>query len=226
VLRAEKRFLNATSLREQAIVADGGRWLVYDNNPLLLNKDMNGLASGTVNVTSDRDFLLINTRFQDYTPTSVYAKGNGYITTAQALNPEDVVRVTAGHQSSALGQQAREVTPDQIERMTKMNQLTGVTPTVLTGAHGSFAMISSGAAVPLRVAVPMGRAFKLDLRDLVGQGRVSTIAAADGSATPWVSAAGQAELIGTAPKATELVLSIMDPGQAQPRSIRLQLQPL
>jgi filamentous hemagglutinin family protein len=226
VLRAEKRFLNATSLREQAIVADGGRWLVYDNNPLLLNKDMNGLASGTVNVTSDRDFLLINTRFQDYTPTSVYAKGNGYITTAQALNPEDVVRVTAGHQSSALGQQAREVTPDQIERMTKMNQLTGVTPTVLTGARGSFAMISSGAAVPLRVAVPMGRAFKLDLRDLVGQGRVSTIAAADGSATPWVSAAGQAELIGTAPKATELVLSIMDPGQAQPRSIRLQLQPL
>lgn len=226
VLRAEKRFLNATDLREQAIVADGGRWLVYDNNPLLLNKDMNGLASETFNVIADRDFLLINTRFQDYTPASVYAKGNGYITTAQALNPEDVVRVTAGHQSTALGQQSREVTPDQIERMSKMNQLTGVTPTVLTGARGSFAMISSGAAVPLRVAVPMGRAFKLDLRDLVGQGRVTTIAAADGSATPWVSAAGQAELIGTAPKATELVLSIMDPGQAQPRQIRLQLQAL
>lgn len=226
VLRAEKRFLNATTLREQAIVADGGRWLVYDNNPLLLNKDMNGLASETFNVIADRDFLLINTRFQDYVPESVYAKGNGYITTAQALNPEDVARATAGHQSTALGQQSREVTPDQIERMSKMNQLTGVTPTVLTGARGSFAMISSGAAVPLRVAVPMGRAFKLDLRDLVGQGRVTTIAAADGSATPWVSAAGQAELIGTAPKATELVLSIMDPGQAQPRQIRLQLQAL
>lgn len=226
VLRAEKRFLNATDLREQAIVADGGRWLVYDNNPLLLNKDMNGLASETFNVIADRDFLLINTRFQDYTPASVYAKGNGYITTAQALNPEDVVRVTAGHQSTALGQQSRQVTPDQIERMSKMNQLTGVTPTVLTGARGSFAMITSSTAVPLRVAVPMGRAFKLDLRDLVGQGRVSTIAAADGSATPWVSAAGQAELIGTAPKATELVLSIMDPGQAQPRMVRLQLQAL
>lgn len=226
VLRAEKRFLNATTLRDQAIVADGGRWLVYDNNPLLLNKDMNGLASETFNVTADRDFLLINTRFQDYAPSTVYAKGNGYITTAQALNPEDVVRVTAGHQSTALGQQAREVTPDQIERMSKMNQLTGVTPTVLTGPRGSFAMISSSTAVPLRVAVPMGRAFKLDLRDLVGQGRLTTIAAADGSATPWVSAAGQAELIGTAPKATELVLSIMDPGQVQPRRIRLQLQAL
>lgn len=226
VLRAEKRFLNETSLRDQAIVAHDGRWLVYDNNPLLLNKDMNGLASETFNVTSDRDFLLINTRFQDYPPAAVYARGNGYITTAQALNPEDVTRVTQGHQSTALGQQTREVTPDQIERMSKMNQLTGVTPSVFTSPRGSFAMISSSTAVPLRVAVPMGRAFKLDLRDLVGQGRVSSIAAADGSATPWVSAAGQAELIGTAPRATELVLSITDPGQTQPRRIRLQLQAL
>ncbi len=226
VLRAEKRFLNETSLRDQAIVAHDGRWLVYDNNPLLLNKDMNGLASETFNVTSDRDFLLINTRFQDYPPAAVYARGNGYITTAQALNPEDVTRVTQGHQSTALGQQTREVTPDQIERMSKMNQLTGVTPSVFTSPRGSFAMISSSTAVPLRVAVPMGRAFKLDLRDLVGQGRLSSIAAADGSATPWVSAAGQAELIGTAPRATELVLSITDPGQTQPRRIRLQLQAL
>jgi len=95
---------------------------------------------------------------------------------------------------------------------------------MMTSAYGSVAVLASGAAVPLRVAVPVGSAFKLDLSDVVGKGRVSGIAAADGSATPWVSATGNGQLIGTAPKATELVVSITEPGQSQPRKVRVQLQ--
>ena len=199
---------------QAAIVAADGRWLVYDNNPLLLNKDMNGLAT-------DRNFLLINTRYQDYLPQDVYAKGNGYITTAQALEPADASRVTTGHQSVTLGNQSRQFSLGELTEMSKLNQQISSTGPV-PGA--STAVLSADAAVPLRVAVPMGRAFKLDLSEVVGQGRVSAIAAADGSATAWVATSGNGLLIGTAPKATELVVSIVDPGQSQPRKVRVLLQ--
>jgi len=216
VLRAEKRFFNETGLSQRAIAASGGRWLVYDNNPLLLNKGLSGLAT-------DRQFLLINTRYQDYQPQDVYAKGNGYITTAQALEPADVLRVTTGHQSVALGNQARQFSLGELTEMSKLNQQISSTGPV-PGA--SAAVLTAGNAAPLRVAVPMGRAFKLDLSTVLGQGRISAIAATDGSPTAWVSTADNGQLIGTAPGATELVVSIVDPGQAQPRKIRVQLQAL
>lgn len=219
VLRAEKRFFNETGLNENAIEANAGRWLVYDNNPLLLNKDMSGLDT-------DRNFLLVNTRYQDYQPADVYAKGNGYITTAQALEPADVLRATSGHQSLSLGNQTRHFSVGELSRMTQLNQQLGASAPVVTGAYGSVAVLAQGSAVPLRVAVPMGQAFKLDLSDVVGKGRVSAIAAADGSATPWVTVAGNGQLIGTAAKATELVVSIVEAGQAQPRKVRVQLQAL
>jgi filamentous hemagglutinin family protein len=217
VLRAEKRFFNETGLNQSAIVATGGRWLVYDNNPLLLTKDMRGLEN-------DRNFLLINTRYQDYLPQDVYAKGNGYITTAQALDPADASRLTSGHQRLALGNQSRQFSLGDLTQMSALNQQFSATG---PGAKAlSASVMSAGAAVPLRVGVAIGRAFKLDLSEVLGQGRVSGIAAADGSATAWVATVGKGQLIGTAPKATELVVSIVDPGQAQPRKVRVQLQAL
>lgn len=221
VLRAEKRFFNETNLAEGAIVANAGRWLVYDNNPLLLDKGMNGLASAAFSVTADRDFLLINTRYQDYLPQDVYAKGNGYITTAQALEPADALRVTTGHQSVALANQSRQFSMGALTEMSKLNQqISSLGPV----PAASSAVLSGSVDVPLRVPVPMGRAFKLDLSEVVGKGRVSAIAAADGSATAWVATSDSGLLIGTAPKATELVVSIVDPGQSQPRKVRVLLQ--
>jgi len=220
VLRAEKRFFNETELSQAAISATNGRWLVYDDNPRLLDKDMKGLAT-------DRNFLLINTRYQDYLPQDVYAKGNGYITTAQALEPADVLRASTGHQSSGQGNQMRQFSLGELTSLTQLNQQLGANANVVKGSAASVVAVLSGSApAPLRVSVPVGQAFKLDLSDVVGRGRVSAIAAADGSATPWVSAAGNGQLIGTAPKATELVVSISDPGQAQPRKVRVQLKAL
>ena len=220
VLRAEKRFFNETELGQAAISATNGRWLVYDDNPRLLDKDMKGLAT-------DRNFLLINTRYQDYLPQDVYAKGNGYITTAQALEPADVLRASTGHQSSGQGNQMRQFSLGELTSLSQLNQQLGANANVVKGSAASVVAVLSGSApAPLRVSVPVGQAFKLDLSDVVGRGRVSAIAAADGSATPWVSAAGNGQLIGTAPKATELVVSISDPGQAQPRKVRVQLQAL
>jgi hypothetical protein len=219
VLRAEKRFYNDTGLGRQAIVANGGRWLVYDDNLLLLDKDMKGLAA-------DRSFLLINTRYQDYLPASVYAKGNGYITTAQALEPADVARPVSGHQSVVQGNQVRHFAMGELAGLGRINGLIGATPvSVAPLSLGDAGSGSVSRQTPLRVSVAVGQPFRIDLRAVVGQGRLSGVTLVDGGAAPWVAADGaNAGLIGTAAGAADLSVNIQDPGSAQVRRVRVQLQ--
>lgn len=214
ILRAEKRFHNDTGLGADAINAIGGRWLVYDDNPLLLDKSMKGLAA-------DREFLLVNTRYQDYPPASVWARGDGYITTAQLLEPADVVRATSGHQSMAAANNLRLAGSGSMPASVPGRSLLSGTPLAST-APG---LAAASSQLPLRADVTVNAPFRLDLRPLVGNGRLTGVSAADGSAPGWVSvdaAAGQ--LIGTAPSSAQLQVSVLDPGQTVPRRVRINLQ--
>lgn len=44
-LNAGKRFYNQATPGSAAVVANNGRWLIYDDNPGFADKDMNGLAA-------------------------------------------------------------------------------------------------------------------------------------------------------------------------------------
>jgi hypothetical protein len=214
ILRAEKRFHNETELGAGAISANGGRWLVYDDNPLLLDKSMKGLAA-------DREFLLVNTRYQDYPPTSVWARGDGYITTAQLLEPADVVRAASGHQSAAAANNLRLAGAGSAPGAVPGRSPLAGTP-VASAAPG---LAAASSALPLRADVTANAPFRLDLRTLVGNGRLTGVSAADGSALGWVSVdPAAAQLIGTAPSSAQLQVAVLDAGQTVPRRVRINLQ--
>jgi hypothetical protein len=77
----------------------------------------------------------------------------------------------------------------------------------------------------LRADVTANAPFRLDLRTLVGNGRLTGVSAADGSALGWVSVdPATAQLIGTAPSSAQLQVAVLDAGQTVPRRVRINLQ--
>lgn len=214
ILRSEKRFHNETGLAAGAINATGGRWLVYDDNPLLLDKDMKGLAAS-------RKFLLVNTRYQDYPPTEVYAQGNGYITTAQLLEPADVVRAPIAHQSMATGNIGRQVSAPVAPLAVAGQRVLAAAPAVASAPPLAVA----APTLPLQAQVQREAPFRIDLKALIGSGRLVGVTAADGSAIGWAAVdANSGQLIGSAPSSAQLIISVMEPGQTTPKRLTLSLQ--
>jgi filamentous hemagglutinin family protein len=213
ILRSEKRFHNETGLGRGAINAAGGRWLVYDDNPLLLDKNMKGLAA-------DREFLLVDTRYQDYPPNDVYARGDGYITTAKLLEPADVVRNTIGHQSVAVGNNVRQVASASLTPSAP-----GRAPVATPAVTAAPSLAAAAPSLPLQANVSTGAPFRLDLKPLVGNGRLVSVTSADGSPVSWAAVdSANGQLIGSAPSSAQLEVSVMAPGEAAPRRLRISLQ--
>jgi filamentous hemagglutinin family protein len=213
ILRAEKRFHNETGLGAAAIDARAGRWLVYDDNPQLLDKGMKGLSA-------DREFLLVDTRYQDYPPGSVYARGDGYITTAKLLEPADVVRDTIGHQSVAVG-----VSVTQVAGASLAPVVSGRTPLSAPAVVAAPSLAAAAPTLPLQVSVNAGAPFRVDLKPLVGNGRLVSVTTADGATVNWAAVdSANGQLIGSAPASAQLEVTVMSPGESVPRRLRVSLQ--
>jgi hypothetical protein len=180
---------------------------------LLLDKNMKGLAA-------DREFLLVDTRYQDYPPNDVYARGDGYITTAKLLEPADVVRNTIGHQSVAVGNNVRQVASASLTPSAP-----GRAPVATPAVTAAPSLAAAAPSLPLQANVSTGAPFRLDLKPLVGNGRLVSVTSADGSPVSWAAVdSANGQLIGSAPSSAQLEVSVMAPGEAAPRRLRISLQ--
>lgn len=215
ILRATGRFYN--DVGANAIDADNGRWLVYDHNPLLLDKDMNGLV---------RNHLIPNTRYGDLLPTSVRESGDAYITTAEYVTPAQLSRSVGGN---AMGENFTHTSNSSAGGMSPIFK--GDPASLIQRPATAILNTSAGFTPTLPVVIMVqGQHFQSSLASLAGLGAIESATLADGKPLPaWLKLdAAQRKLIGSVPASTRgavpLKLKVRDPGARESRELQLNLQ--
>ena len=194
VLAATRSFTNQAGAT--ALSAPNGRWLVYDDNPLLADR-FGGMTY---------EFRRLRTWYDGYQPGSVAERGNGYITTTVLLDPDQAVRQAGGPTRNAEG------TSDmngrgQVDGLrwadAPLSELpTGPVPLVGLAATGlSKAQLP---VEPLRVGVAISERFSVVIGDLLAGGVVISASLADGRPLPnWLYFdGGKGVLAGVLPENT------------------------
>lgn len=204
VLAATQRFTNRAGAT--ALSAPNGRWLVYDDNPLLVDR-FNGLPY---------DFRRLRTVYDGYPPNQVAEAGNGYITTAALVDPDQGARQIGGSTVEGNSPGNHTTAATLVDDRSAMNG-DGALAGVLMGSQPVQALplatpalqAPSGAGLgadllpqaPLRAQVVPGERFLLTLPELLGPGRLLDARLADGSALPgWLMLTPDGQgLVGAAP---------------------------
>ena len=204
VLAATQRFTNQAGAT--ALSAPNGRWLVYDDNPLLVDR-FNGLPY---------DFRRLRTVYDGYPPNQVAEAGNGYITTAALVDPDQGARQIGGSTVEGNSPGNHTTAATLVDDRSAMNG-DGALAGVLMGSQPVQALplatpalqAPSGAGLgadllpqaPLRAQVVPGERFLLTLPELLGPGRLLDARLADGSALPgWLMLTPDGQgLVGAAP---------------------------
>lgn len=198
VLAADKAFTNLAGAN--VINPATGRWLIYDSN-LTLQDRLGGLQP---------NFRRFATRYDQYTPSQVLEAGNGYITDAVVVNPNDAIRQNGGVGSGMATGGSQTPTTS----MTDVQNI-GAVP-VVYAAYGDTPLpqfpISKAAFIdgsqtsvrfdaPVLVQVAYRMPFSIDLNALVGKQQVKGVTMVDGSAPPnWIKYdAEQGVILGRVP---------------------------
>lgn len=218
VLAATRAFTNQAGA--SAISAPNGRWLVYDDNLTLADR-FDGLGY---------NFRRLLTLYDDYPPASVAEQGNGYITTAKLIDPDQFFRQAGGStmEAGASGNATLSVAIPSVEsamgeegKALVLDAASGRPVAQLPSGPTAFAGISASAepsvpAVPLQASVRMDKPFSVALGEFVRGGRVLEASLADGSPLPrWLSLDRERRrLVGRTPA-----------GQLGPWRVRIAVQP-
>ncbi|MBF0629910.1 MAG: filamentous hemagglutinin N-terminal domain-containing protein [Magnetococcales bacterium] len=225
VLAATNAFYNQAGV--DGVRAPNGRWLIYDDNPELVDR-LGGLIY---------TFRRLETWYDQYPPAGVTESGHGYLTTASVPDPEQYARQAGGATSAvATGNNtttavtlasagsslaaARAVPPVQLP----------TTPTVRPtfGIEGGVAPILSG--LPLTLPVKADTRFISDLTTLVPKGSILSVGTKGGEPLPsWLRVdMVSMRVSGTPPEGSapvELRLQVNVPGQDAPQTIDMVVTP-
>lgn len=217
VLAATRAFTNQAGAT--AVSAPNGRWLIYDDNSALVDR-LGGLSY---------DFRRLETLYDSYPPGSVQELGNGYITTARLIDPDQAVRQVGGATPSGDSSNATlSLAIPGVDSAMGGDGLVlvlgsqGQTLGQMASGPAAFVGLDVGGAMPtvssapLLVNVTAGEPFNVALGDFVQSGRVSSSALSTGAALPsWLSVdVKSSRLIGRLPLA-----------QTEPVDVVLQIQP-
>ncbi|PKO56170.1 MAG: hypothetical protein CVU28_03900 [Betaproteobacteria bacterium HGW-Betaproteobacteria-21] len=233
VLAATRSFTNQAGA--EALSAPNGRWLVYDDNPLLVDR-FDGLQYA---------FRRLRTLYDNYPPAGVAERGNGYITTAVLLDPDQAVRQPGGSTVSG-GEPMNTTTSIAIAGERSAMSGSGLTdtlrwvgtpvaelpsgPTALVGIDSAGLASGMLPQLPLQVALVTHERFNVPLLDLIPGGFVLGASLVDGGALPSWLGVDQARgvLVGELPAGLErlpLVRVVVRTADGREGEILLQLVP-
>ncbi len=231
VLNAGKRFANQATPGSAAVVATNGRWLIYDDNPTYADKDMNGLA---------RDFTVLASGYTVYGPDKVTQSGNGYITTARYLPPEQFDRVPGGAINEGPQYNNRNVSSATPGGGTVQDGAIFVqvspplVPTATVTPVGLFTAASGTPVRPLMVPILLSAVrsahFQTSLAPIAGQGEIENVTLANGDPLPrWINFdTGTKRIFGTlpadAPEQIPLLVIVRDPDGTERRKVDLLMK--
>ncbi|MFN4236844.1 MAG: filamentous hemagglutinin N-terminal domain-containing protein [Vogesella sp.] len=225
VLVAGKRLLNNAG--SNALQASNGRWLAYDDNPLLLSNNLN------------YTFRRLATHYDRYNEFQVAEQGNGYLTTAVIGFTEQYSRLNGG---------AAE-TPDAVQGIALSGGITRnrVLEVPVRQSDSAYAVVLSRpslanpqlsangpviqSTLPLVLPVQPGRDFVASFRDLIGDATIESLRMADGSELPgWLLLnSSDQTLAGSFPKelnaAVKLQVRVMDAGSSDIYPVELTIVP-
>ncbi len=225
VLVAGKRLLNNAG--GNALQASNGRWLAYDDNPLLLPNGLN------------YTFRRLATHYDRYNEFQVAEQGNGYLTTAVIGFTEQYSRLNGGATESAdagVGVALSGGATRNRVLEVPVQQPASVYASVLSRPSLASPKVSANGPViqstmPLVLPVQPGRDFVAAFRDLVGNATIESVRMADGSELPsWllVNSSDQT-LAGSFPTdlnaAVKLQVRIMDAGSSDIYPVELTILP-
>ncbi|WP_170252862.1 two-partner secretion domain-containing protein [Vogesella mureinivorans] len=225
VLVAGKRLLNNAG--SNALQASNGRWLAYDDNPLLLSNNLN------------YTFRRLATHYDRYNEFQVAEQGNGYLTTAVIGFTEQYSRLNGGA-TEAADAGVGVALPGGATRNrvleVPVQQPASLYAAVLSRPSLASPQVSANGPViqssmPLVLPVQPGRDFVAAFRDLVGNATIESVRMADGSELPnWllVNSSDQT-LAGSFPKdlntAVKLQVRVMDAGSSDIYPVELTILP-
>ncbi len=231
VLNAGKRFANQATPGSSAVVATNGRWLIYDDNPTYADKDMNGLA---------RDFTVLASGYAVYGPDKVTQSGNGYITTARYLPPEQFDRVPGGALNEGPQYNNRSVSSATPGGGTVQDGAIFVQvapPLVPAGTVTPVGLFTAASGTPVRpLMVPIllsavrSAHFQTSLAPIAGQGEIENVTLANGDPLPrWINFdTGSKRIFGTlpadAPEQIPLLVIVRDPDGSERRKVDLLMK--
>ncbi|GLT23993.1 hypothetical protein GCM10007933_34640 [Zoogloea oryzae] len=231
VLNAGKRFANQATPGSSAVVATNGRWLIYDDNPTYADKDMNGLA---------RDFTVLASGYTVYGPDKVTQSGNGYITTARYLPPEQFDRVPGGAINEGPQYNNRSVSSATPGGGTVQDGAIFVQvspPLVPAGTVTPVGLFTAASGTPVRpLMVPIllsavrSAHFQTSLAPIAGQGEIENVTLANGDPLPrWINFdTGSKRIFGTlpadAPEQIPLLVIVRDPDGTERRKVDLLMK--
>ncbi|MCA1938708.1 MAG: hypothetical protein LDL29_08590, partial [Dechloromonas sp.] len=190
VLAATRSFTNQAGAN--ALSAPNGRWLVYDDNPLLADR-FDGMAY---------DFRRLRTWYDGYQPGSVAELGNGYITTAILLDPDQAVRQAggstvgagpAGNTTTSRAMAGDESAMNGEGAVAFLRWIDEPLADLPTGPAPLVGLAASGLGKaqlpvePLRVDVAVSERFSVVIGDLLAGGVAIGATLADGKPLPtWL----------------------------------------
>jgi hypothetical protein len=231
VLHAGKRFHNEATPGSTAVVANNGRWLIYDNNPTLQDKELGGLAP---------DFMRLATFYASYGPDKVTQGGNGYLTTAGFMPPEQIARPVGGVVEAETQYNNRTVSLGYTGRDTVQDGAAFVQvsePLVPVGTATPVSLFSAPAGVPVRpLMVPIllsaerGAHFQSSLAGLAGRGEIENVTLANGDPLPdWINFdIASKRIFGTLPADASgqipLLVIVRDPDGVERRKVDLLMK--
>lgn len=231
VLNAGKRFYNQATPGSAAVVANNGRWLIYDDNPGFADKDMNGLG---------RDFLVLASGYAVYGPDQVTQAGNGYITTARYLPPEQFDRVSGGAPGSGPLFNNRNVSsasPDGValrDPAAFVQVSPPLEPAGTLAPVGLFGATPGASVRPLMVPILLSAVrsahFQTSLAQIAGRGEIEGVTLANGDPLPgWINYdVGSQRIFGTlpanAPGQIPLLVIVRDPDGTERRKVDLLMK--
>lgn len=225
VLVAGKRLLNNAG--GNALQASNGRWLAYDDNPLLLPNGLN------------YTFRRLATHYDRYNEFQVAEQGNGYLTTAVIGFTEQYSRLNGGATEAAdagVGVALSGGATRNRVLEVPVQQPASVYASVLSRPSLASPTVSANGPViqssmPLVLPVQPGRDFVAAFRDLVGNATIESVRMADGSELPsWllVNSSDQT-LAGSFPTdlntAVKLQVRVMDAGSSDIYPVELTILP-
>ncbi|MBF0400039.1 MAG: filamentous hemagglutinin N-terminal domain-containing protein [Magnetococcales bacterium] len=181
VLAAGQRFYNQVGTIG---ISSGGHWLIYDDNPQFLD-NRGGLKP---------DFVIFERTYAAMPPERVIPAGNGYITTAIPMDPEQYIRQAGG----AAGQEQRAssvVSALGMAQTAPIGTPSVVVPGLVQGGLQTGSFLASllttaapSAQIPVRVAIESGGFFESQLSDILGGAVGPEVTQADGQPLPtWMS---------------------------------------
>ena len=181
VLSAVNAFRNQAGAT--GVQAPNGRWLIYDDNPILEDR-LGGLTF---------DFRRLHTLYDNYLPPGVVESNHGYITTAFPPDPEQYARQSGGMTS---GTASGNNTTTAVSLVNAGETLSAsLVQTALSldaplmrpafALEGDLRPIPSG--LPLVLQVTTGTRFVADLSSLAPDGEIVSIGTLSGEPLPdWL----------------------------------------